>query len=530
MKFFKKLLLILLLINILALFPLFSKGFYKSADGELHLARIVSYSRALKAGHFPVRWSANLNYGYGYPIFNFVYPLPYIFASIIYLLGIPLFLTFKITLGFTLFTSSLLMFFAVYNWQKNEKSAFLVSLLYLLFPYRLLDIYIRAAFGECFAFLFPPLIVYLGLLWIKKRKKIYFFSLTLSFTSLILSHNVLSLMFLPFLIIFLSIEIYLVNKKDFIKLLFVLFTTVIFALIISSFFWLPALFELKYTLAKLYLKQKDFHDYFLSPKQLVYRPWGKQAKFIGIVPLLIVIFSLIQLIKQKNKSFQALFLLLTFFIAVFFISPYSVKLWETIPILPFFQTPWRFISLIVLAVSLLSSIFIKNTKKQIILIILFTLLVTSLSLHRLRPIPTDFTNPDFFRNYPKSTTWHNEASPVWTAGEADSYPEKPIEIIGNGKIIDFSKDYLVHKGKVQAEEEITIIDNTAYFPGWRVYLNGKEQQIQFQDPNHRGLITFQAPKGEHRFTIKFTNTKIRRLANIISILGIIILFTTILVL
>jgi len=68
--------------------------------------------------------------------------------------------------------------------------------------------------------------------------------------------------------------------------------------------------------------------------------------------------------------------------------------------------------------------------------------------------------------------------------------------------------------------EIRLVDNTFYFPGWKVYVDKKETPIEFQDMNYRGVITYRVPEGRHTVEVKFTNTKIRLLANSISIFSI----------
>ena len=77
---------ILLVLALISILPLLPSGFYKSHDGELHLARIAAYSQALKHGQFPVRWLPRLNHGYGYPVANFLYPLPFYLAEPVYFL------------------------------------------------------------------------------------------------------------------------------------------------------------------------------------------------------------------------------------------------------------------------------------------------------------------------------------------------------------------------------------------------------------------------------------------------------------
>src|SRR5258705_9027004 len=56
-------------------------------DGLVHLPRIAAYFKALLDGQIPVRWAADLNYGYGMPLFNFMYQLPYFIASMLVFLG-----------------------------------------------------------------------------------------------------------------------------------------------------------------------------------------------------------------------------------------------------------------------------------------------------------------------------------------------------------------------------------------------------------------------------------------------------------
>ena len=58
---------------------------------------------------------------------------------------------------------------------------------------------------------------------------------------------------------------------------------------------------------------------------------------------------------------------------------------------------------------------------------------------------------------------------------------------------------------------------TFYFPGWRVYVDGVKTSIEFQDPNSRGLITYNVSKGEHNVKIVFEDTKVRLLGKILSL-------------
>ncbi len=62
-----------------------------------------------------------------------------------------------------------------------------------------------------------------------------------------------------------------------------------------------------------------------------------------------------------------------------------------------------------------------------------------------------------------------------------------------------------------------IRENTLYFPGWNVLVDGLKTPIQFQDPKSRGLMTFPVLKGKHAIRIIFKETKIRLLSDVLSL-------------
>lgn len=133
--------------------------------------------------------------------------------------------------------------------------------------------------------------------------------------------------------------------------------------------------------------------------------------------------------------------------------------------------------------------------------------------------------PDsFYLNYPGTGAYHGESTTIWTEGDAGSYPVFPLEIIaGRGEISDYKRKSNLHEFYVNAENDLVIRDNTIYYPGWRVFVSGKESDIQFQDPNHRGIITFPVLKGEHKVEVKFGETAFRLAADIISLFTFVLL-------
>src|SRR4051812_5269412 len=71
---------LVLLLCFPALWPLWSVAFWSSHDGLHHIFRILDFDAALRSGSLYPRWSANLGFGYGFPVTQYYAPLAYFAA------------------------------------------------------------------------------------------------------------------------------------------------------------------------------------------------------------------------------------------------------------------------------------------------------------------------------------------------------------------------------------------------------------------------------------------------------------------
>ena len=81
----------LLLVWLLALpaaTPFFQSTLPRSADGLLHLYRVVALAAALQQGAIFPRWLPDLAFGYGFPLFVYYAPLAYYLTTLLHLLGV----------------------------------------------------------------------------------------------------------------------------------------------------------------------------------------------------------------------------------------------------------------------------------------------------------------------------------------------------------------------------------------------------------------------------------------------------------
>ena len=68
--------------------PYLSSGYFPTHDGEWAVVRAGEMFREIRDMQFPPRYSTVLNFGYGYPLFNFAYPFPYYVSTFLHVFQI----------------------------------------------------------------------------------------------------------------------------------------------------------------------------------------------------------------------------------------------------------------------------------------------------------------------------------------------------------------------------------------------------------------------------------------------------------
>jgi len=511
------------------LMPLLKLGLPQSHDGESHVARISAYHQGLKDLQIPVRWAGNLNYSYGSPLFIFFYPFPYFIGSFLYFLGISLETTFKLIMGLSFIVAPVCFFlWARYIFKKNV--ALIASIFYGLAPYHLLDLYVRGDIGEVVSFVFIPLVFLYIEKYVLLEKLKYIFLGGIFFAFLIISHQGLALMFFPIIIGYILLKTY-PNINRAAKTCFIL----VVGLLLACFFWLPFILESKFIMSDA-LFGEMYKSHFPKLAALLYSPWGfgpnvnevgglsPQIGFVSVFAVLGTVFLLYRLKKNINL---VIFWLIAFIGSVFLSLSLSSFIYEHLVMLRRLQFPWRFIALSSFASAVLSGYFMSviNKKMRIMVIAIFVLSIIPLAkvkgyIH---------FQDSYYHNFLGTTSHHGEATTIWTDGDPSHFPKNKVEIIGgNGRIESFSKKSHIHELEINAQTEVRVLDNTLYFPGWQAMVNGKKAPIEFQDINHRGLITFAVPKGVHSVEVKFRESPIRFLSDIISLTSFILLIVIVL--
>lgn len=507
---------------IFSLFPLWAllvPGFPSTHDGIDHVARIANFYQSLKEGNVIPRWAENLNWGYGHPILMFLYPLPSYIASLFHALGFSLVNSTKIVFGLAMIASGVSM----YLWLQEaygKQTGVIGALLYVFAPYRFVDLYVRGDLGEHVAFVFPPLILY----FLHKRS---FLGTAVSLAALILAHNAIALMFMPIIGLYMF-YIFLFESKQ--KWLFAAgsITAVFAGFGLCAFFWIPAFFEGKYTLRDIVTSGETIVR-FVPWSWFLYSPWNygqgdTLTKSLGFAQWVGVIAACIAAWKIKSKNiritiFSALGIL---FVSFFIMTRGSRPIWQDVTLLQKFQFPWRFLAVSVFEAAVLGGIAFSHGKK--IFVVLYSLLIILVTIPMWHPKAYVVHDESFYSGIYKSTTDTGESSPIWSVRFMEHTAAAPLEVIdGSANITNGFRSSTIHAYSVRVMKPTLFLENTVYFPNWTIYVNGVAVPIQYQNPNYRGLMTFQMMPGTHEVRVVFENTKLRTGAENISLVTLVII-------
>lgn len=524
--------------------PLFHTGFFPMHD-DTQVVRVQQMAEALKDGQFPVRWVKDLGYGYGYPLFNFYAPLAYYVGAFFSLIGFDYLLATKLMFGLGMILSAVFMYLLAKEfWGKF--GGLIAGLFYLYAPYHALDVYVRGAVGEFWAMAFLPL-VFLGMYKIYKNDARGVILAMIGLAAVILSHNLTALMLLPFLILtYLTMVFFSKNK---IRITYHLSLITIFSFGLSCFYWLPALWEMGLT--KVYGQiggGADFHDHFVFLDQLWASPWGfggsaagrldGMSFMIGKLHIAAVALSLVLAYffwkkGEKNRLIPVMVAFLLFVLSAFLTTGYSLFAWDFFKPMAFIQYPWRFIVLTVLFSSFLAGSithFVQIVQKKLLplVAIAMVVLIVGLYIKYFRPqIYLDLTAGDYTAE--ENIKWK-------TSKISDEYlpkdflvPESMNEIAW-GKLVVATGEVLAKDQKIKSQQQDFAITantqtevflNTAHFPGWKLWINGKEKNFIIE----KGRIKVALVPGEYDLSLRFVNTPVRTVANgisFVSLLGFIL--------
>lgn len=495
-----------------AALPLFGIRYIPTHDGEYHIIRIVEFSKMISAGYIFPRWAPTLNSGYGIPIFNFHYPLPNYIGTFIRFFTHDAVYAYQMAMGFgyvSVAISSLFWLRTLFPVLAAVAGATVASFV----PYIFVDLYVRGSIGEIWATVF----LFLTLAMIEKKKYVL---AAISYALLIISHNILAMLYTPFLIAYCAV-------RDMRAL-----ASLSGGVGLSAYFWLPALMEQRYVVG---LNAVNFREHFAQLYELLVPSWGTQFSAtgslgnkisfqLGLVPLSSIIYAVFirRNHPEKNKPLLFRVFMVTGFALVFLVLPLAIPIWELFKPLQNIQYPWRLLTLMIPVSAYMTAYWVQRTRTKVSVIICMIAAVL-FSASYARPVTYEPRNEAYYlsrKNFTDGTSsMGNSFTTVWTPwkeASADSLYE-----VTNGTASDMHVNrYMDKRLRVSMYTDGEIKFNIAYFPGWMATVDNKPESIEYM---HDGIIHVHIPAGEHQIRIFFGNTPVRIVGSAVSVTSLVLL-------
>lgn len=508
-------------------------GYFESHDGIIHSMRLAHFYEALKDGGLIIRWLDTWMAGYGSPLFIFNWILPYYVGSIFHALGFNFESSLELVFLMSFILGSVFMFLFVKEITQRNISALTAGFIYTWAPYRFTDVFIRGAVGEALSFAFLPLVMYLALRIDKNASRLNFLLLSLGWLLLILTHNLIAFIFLlPY-----TAYIFFIKPKK--KIL--IFSAILTGLGLSAFFWIPAVAESSLTnYSSIYGKVEN---QFLKPIQIINGTWrydyahpsspqNSMSFELGKIHLFILVifgfWTAFQFINGKFKfktlSRNGFFFLAFSLFSIFMSLSYSKMFYDLVKILSLVGFPWRFLGFATFSISVIAGLLITEMKLKIGLV--FTIVLIAFSIYLYLPyskivswevkIPDDEyfsmirTNINFL---PDTEFLPRDSKYMQLLEDKGPSSNKPIFETDNARAVIYNVDEKKREANINNPELLLVRANTFYFPGWQAYDGNHKINIK---PDQYGLISFKLEPGEHSIKLKFEETLVRKLADIIS--------------
>jgi hypothetical protein len=559
--------LLVLLLSLLAAWPfLMRSSLPRETDAELHVFRAAELGYALRAGVLYPRWAPDFYYGYGYPIFNYYAPLTYYLANL-FSLAIPGGAVFGVKAVFVAgFIGAGVGAYGMGRHLHDSRTGLITAVSYLFAPYvYLIDPHLRGDLAEFFALGVAPLAFWALAAFHQERSRRNLVLATGLIAALILSHNLLALIYFALLLAYTlwqSLLTPLIKRQPIEPASLGLSLLPLFiGLALAAFFWLPVGLEGNAVRLSNLIGPGhfDYRNHFLSLEE-IFSPsipldlgaanpafrfnLGVGQWLLALIGLVTLIISVIRHTGISTQITAYLFWVLSFFFLVILMLPLSQPLWDAVPLMAFLQFPWRLLGPAAFCLAIVAG-------QASHLLDLAPLTARPFTLAMLIVFPLILTLPIFvppswgdfgptdqlamlefeLNGRALGTTSTGDFIPVSviTVPEAsasliDSYRRGgPIDKVDRETLpSNTSVEIIRHQPTADvfatsSPEDFTLRVLTFMFAGWQASIDGMPVPIQPSEPE--GFITIAVPAGEHTVRVWLGTTPARTLATLISLSG-----------
>jgi hypothetical protein len=570
--------LLVILLGLFPISPLLQPGYQWDAHDARHTVYfLLEFDQGIQDGILFPRWQPDFAFGYGYPFFNIYGPLSTYLGEAMHLLGFSFTDAAKIVFALSIILSGL----AMYGFVKQvlgRQAALVAAVAYMVIPYRLVDLYVRAALAESMAYVFVPLVLWGVWATLHRPRLANVLGLAFAYGALLFTHPLTALL-LTLILVFLVALLALARVNDqqpwrqltrestlpllghLGNVLLPTATGLVLGLGLSAVSLLPAMTENVFVRVDQWYGGRyawggDFVEFF----QLFSPAWGFGASVpgpndgvsfqLGVVPIILSLFALVLLFRRASRARldRSAVRLIAFFAALtavilFLMLEVSAPLWQTLPLVRLAQFPWRLLSLTVVSMAFLSGAVVRRLRADTAfvglptLILVALLILGSLPYMRAHLSEQEVSLAGLMRfqqsadEMTGSTAWAREI-PTWSPMADYHIAGEPVtskldytymyEQAGktNARILELGTDRELLE--YSAERSTLIPFNTFYYPGWHAYLLDAESNTVIRElpialRSNLGLMTVRVPAGVGRVLLQFEATPIRKLGTAVTL-------------
>ena len=468
------------------------------------------------------RWLPDFYKGYGYPTFVFYQPGIFFLSLPWFLLGMSAFTSLKVSV-FILFAVSYFSIFQLCKLlTKDAALSYFLLFMYFLTPYLYVNLHVRGDLSELSAMLLTPL----PLLFIKKmlisedRKARMTYTVAASFAvaMIVYMHILVCIFFFPFILIFSLASAR--NKEELSNILLELTAIFSAALLFSAPYWLNGLMMRRFINIEIAFNgYYTLENHFVYPIQLFSNFWGSGTSMtgiqddgmsfqLGLIHFLLATIGFIVALKSKRKLFLSVYLYYLFLIIM--MTPVSILLWYTVPLIQIMQFPWRLLS-VTAVVQVLCMTGLKDVSFKHRNLIMFLFVIIGIFWYHREFSAFSYgktLKPEFHAlahqtsyNYVTATAT-NEFAPLTSRRIKAARGPAPLLQVSSAECSLIKKDdsnkSCIHYS-LETPNSLTIRINQYYFPGWSVFINGKRVDDKFLLDNlsPEQLIQLKLSKGKY---------------------------------
>lgn len=512
--------------------------FFYAAGGELpqagdliiHWPRMLMFDEALRSGVWYPRWLGGMNYGYGAATTMFYAPFVYYALSAAHALLGDWPRSVEAVAVMAAIGSVTTLYFYARSVMSRAASA-VAALLYLLLPYRLIDLYHRGALAELIAFVWMPLVVQMFGSSIKRPRASKIIFGAIAFALLLITHPPVAYAFSVAFAIFAAVLA--VRSKSWRP---AVAGGLIVALgsALSAFYWLPAIVEVGYvnqSITDLFDQNKGYVTSLITGSVF--------EKLIAATFIVTgVLFLFLAALARSNKRYDiknspldqhACGWTAVGLVSIFMILPIADPLTRLMPGISGMAFVWRWLAVTSLATSVLAGAAVERTlalnrrggektgRARIQELLAAALAAGAVAFGviscarasnlRLQFVaPADYVEQDF--------------TPAGAPGIDELPRNAPLQMVSNSpynqaRLVQWKPQERVIEVTCRTDDTLRV--HSFMYPGWEAFTDGVAAQVRTDDALKVMLID--AEQGSHTIKLVFANTPTRSRAQSLSLIA-----------